>query len=178
MSCQPHRVTSGQSNSGHKQIHISKLLSRLTYISTLCQVFSHYICINPSVKSIYKTNHKSKHYNIHKHQTQIFEELVPSILPLLNEHIRLGHAGIVDHSNLSIPGLEKYKKEMDRHNIKSSFYIYKCIMANSSAIRQQASHTTYQLSSPSCSTRAIQKSLTLNESFFESFWKKVRRTDH
>ena len=25
MSCQPHRVTSGQSNSGHKQIHISKL---------------------------------------------------------------------------------------------------------------------------------------------------------
>ena len=28
MSCEPHRVTSGQSNSGHKQIHISKLFSR------------------------------------------------------------------------------------------------------------------------------------------------------
>ena len=27
MSCQPHRVTSRQSNSGHKQIHISKLFS-------------------------------------------------------------------------------------------------------------------------------------------------------
>ena len=39
MSCQPHRVTSGQSNSGHKQIHISKLFSHiLLYISTLCQV--------------------------------------------------------------------------------------------------------------------------------------------
>ena len=37
MSCQPHRVTSGQSNSGHKQIHISKLFSHI-YISTLCQV--------------------------------------------------------------------------------------------------------------------------------------------
>ena len=42
MSCQPHRVTSGQSNSGHKQIHISKLFSHIH---------------QPSVKSIYKTNH-------------------------------------------------------------------------------------------------------------------------
>ena len=56
VSCQLHSVTSGQSNSGHKQIHISK------------------------------------------HQTQIFEELVPLILPLLKEHIKLGHAGIADHS--------------------------------------------------------------------------------
>ena len=80
MSCQPHRVTSGQSNTGHKQIHISNLFSHV---------------YQPSVKSIYKTNHKSKHKTyIHKHQTQIFEELVPSILPLLKEHIRLGHAGI------------------------------------------------------------------------------------
>ena len=42
MSCQPHRVTSGQSNSGHKQIHISKLFLHL---------------YQPSLKSIYKTNH-------------------------------------------------------------------------------------------------------------------------
>ena len=41
--------------------------------------------------------------------------------------------------------------------------LYKCIMANTSAIWQQAAPTTYQLSSPSCSTRAIQKRLTLNE---------------
>ena len=42
MSCQPHRVTSGQSNSGHEQIHISKFFSHI---------------YQPSVKSIYKTNH-------------------------------------------------------------------------------------------------------------------------
>ena len=42
MSCQPHRVTSGQSNLGHKQIHISKLFSHI---------------YQPSVKSIYKTNY-------------------------------------------------------------------------------------------------------------------------
>ena len=29
MSCQPHRVTPGQSNSGHKQIHISILFSHI-----------------------------------------------------------------------------------------------------------------------------------------------------
>ena len=34
MSCQPHRVTSGQSISGHKQIHISKLFSYI-YINRL-----------------------------------------------------------------------------------------------------------------------------------------------
>ena len=79
MSCQPHRVTSGQSNSGHKQMHISKLFSHVYHLS---------------VKSVYKTNHKP--YN--KRQIQIFEDLVPSVLPLLKEHIRLGHAGIVDHS--------------------------------------------------------------------------------
>ena len=33
MSCQPRRVTSGQSNSGHKQIHISKLFSYIYQVS-------------------------------------------------------------------------------------------------------------------------------------------------
>ena len=45
-------------------------------------------------------------------------------------------------------------------------------MANTSAIWQQAAHTTYQLSSPSCSTRAIQKSLTSNEQYLRIFWGK------
>ena len=46
-------------------------------------------------------------------------------------------------------------------------------MANTSAIWQQASHTTYQLSSPSCPTRAIQKAyITLNEKRLKIFWKK------
>ena len=39
---------------------------------------------------------RNKH--VHKHLTQMFEELVPSVLPLITEHIRLGHAGIVHHS--------------------------------------------------------------------------------
>ena len=58
--------------------------------------------------------------NIHKHQTQNFEELVPSVSPLLKKHIRLGHAGIVDHSvDLSIPDFKKsIKKGMDRSNKK------------------------------------------------------------
>ena len=39
---------------------------------------------------------------------KMFEELVLSVSPLLKKHIRLGHAGIVDHSvDLSIPDLKK-----------------------------------------------------------------------
>ena len=75
MSCQPQghpRVTSGQLNSDHKQIHISKLFSHIH---------------QPSVKSIYKTNHKSKHKTyVHKHQAQISEEPIPPILTPLKEH--------------------------------------------------------------------------------------------
>ena len=47
--------------------------------------------------------------------------------------------------------------------------LYKCIMANNSAIWQQAAHTTYQLSYPSCSTRAIRKSPTLNKTYIKVF---------
>ena len=39
-----------------------------------------------------------------------FEELVPSILPLLKKNTRLGHAGTIDHSDSSIL---KYNKRMD-----------------------------------------------------------------
>ena len=82
MSRQPPRVTSGQSNSGHKQIHISKL-------------FSHYIYIyQPSVKSVYKTNQFANKTYIHKHQTQIFEVSPFHITPVK----RAQKAGIVDHS--------------------------------------------------------------------------------
>ena len=39
---------------------------------------------------------------------KIFKELVPSVLPLLKKHKRLGHAGIVDHSiDLSIQDFKK-----------------------------------------------------------------------
>ena len=39
MSCQPDRVTSGQSNSGHKQIHISKLFSHIYIFLEMCICF-------------------------------------------------------------------------------------------------------------------------------------------
>ena len=55
--------------------------------------------------------------NIHKHRTQIFEELVPSVSLLLKKHIRLGHAGIVDHSiDLSMPDFreKKYIKKKEQ----------------------------------------------------------------
>ena len=44
-----------------------------------------------------KKNHKKTYTNI---EHKIFEELVPSVLPLSKKkkHIRLGHAGIVDYS--------------------------------------------------------------------------------
>ena len=41
----------------------------------------------------------------------MFEELVPSVSPLLNKHIKLGYAGTVDHSvDLSIPDFKKVEK--------------------------------------------------------------------
>ena len=50
----------------------------------------------------------NKTYTNIGHKT--FEELVPSVSPLLKKHIRLGHTGIVDHSvHLSIPDLKKCK---------------------------------------------------------------------
>ena len=72
MSCQPHRVTSGQSNSCHKQIHISKLFSHIYQLS---------------VKSIYKTNHfvNIKHTNtIIRHKFQKVSPL--SITPVKRAH--------------------------------------------------------------------------------------------
>ena len=43
--------------------------------------------------------------NIHKHRTQSFRRISPfGVAPVKKKHIRLGHAGIVDHSvDLSIP---------------------------------------------------------------------------
>ena len=88
--------------------------------------------------------------NIHKLQTIFFpEDLVPSVSQMLKKHIRPGHAGIVDHSvDLSKPDLKKkYKKGTDRsNNLKKN----ECITADTSAIWQQAAHTTDQLTSPSC----------------------------
>ena len=111
MSCQPYRVTSGQSNSGHKQILISKLFSHI---------------YQPSVKSIYKTNHFANIKHTYTNIIIFFEELVPSILPLLKEHIRLRTCWYRRPFCLiyCYQVKEKYKKEMDRHK---SIHIQNCM---------------------------------------------------
>ena len=74
-------------------------------------------------------NHKISHDTyLHKTYTNIrhktFEELVPSVSPLLKKHVRLGHAGIVDHYvDLSIPDLKKSIKKEWTEAIKK---ILKC----------------------------------------------------
>ena len=51
-------------------------------------------------------------------------------------------------------------------------------MTNISAIWQQAAHTAYQLSSPSCSTRAIQKKPNSHEKCLRVFWGKNPEKDN
>ena len=49
--------------------------------------------------------------NIHKHRTQNFRRINPFGITPLKKHIRLGYAGIVDHSiDLSIPDFKKVYK--------------------------------------------------------------------
>ena len=76
-----------------------------------------FVCFfNPTRKSskhkLSKNNKINVDTNVWKTYTNIkhifLEELVPLVLPLLKKHIRLGHAGIVDHSvDLSIPDFKK-----------------------------------------------------------------------
>ena len=107
----------------------------------------------------------------------MFEELVPSGLPLLKKHMRLGHAGIVDHFvDLSTPDLKKErKKKIKKEWTEAIKKIHKCTTANTSAILQHAAHTIDRLLSPSWQTKAIPKILSLNEIFQESSEKKVLR---
>ena len=124
---------------------------------------NHKISPDPNIQKTY-TNIKHK----------IFEELVPSVLPLLTKHIKLEHAGIVDHSvDLSMPDFFfffKLKKGVDRRNKNMR---KKCIKANTSAIWQHAALTADQLTSLSCQRGAIQKAYLLF--FFIFGGKKDRR---
>ena len=89
--------------------------------------------------------------NIHKHRTQNFRRISLFGITLLKKHIRLGHAGIVDHYvDLSIPDFKKSIKKEWTEAITNSKLLYKCITANTSVIWQHAAHTTDQLSSPNC----------------------------
>ena len=68
-------------------------------LSLLCLLLCTHV-IKP--QTLPKPQNQSRHqitsnktYTNVKHK--LFEELVPSVLPLLKKHIRLGHAGMVDH---------------------------------------------------------------------------------
>ena len=131
MSCQPHRVTSGQSNSGHKQIHISKLFSYI-YIDLLSsqstkpitsQTDTNFRRVSPFNITPVKRAHKARTCWYCRPFSLVYQY-----------HIK-----------------EKYFKKRNGQTQHNFFFkLYKCIMANTSAIWQQAAHTTYQLSSPSC----------------------------
>ena len=91
-------------------------MSNLSPIHSARKSSNHKLSINHKIS--HDTNlHKTKHTQT---SGTIFEELVPSVSPLLKKHIRLGHAGIMDHSvDLSIPDFKKsIKKGMDRSNKK------------------------------------------------------------
>ena len=97
-SCHPHRVTTGWSNSVtcectlcHMRMHITSHADA-HYKTHLIQY------VNPFTSQIYKISLCTNKTRIHRHQTQTFQELVPSILPLFKKHLKLGHAGIVNHS--------------------------------------------------------------------------------
>ena len=111
--------------------------------------------LNPSIHT-YKT--KYTYTNI-RHKLSKWVSPFNIALVKKKKHIRLGHTGTGDHSIWFIDTKEKYKKGLDRNNVKkkSKIILYKCIMANASAKQHHTARTTYQLSSPSCSTRAIQK---------------------
>ena len=63
-----------------------------------------------------------------------------------------------DHSVISKRAFQNSSRCMQAlSKVKSKQIKNKASMANTSAMWQQIAHTTYQLSSPCCSTRAIQK---------------------
>ena len=69
-----------------------------------CKSSNHKLSINHKI-SLDTNLHETKQTNIGHN---IFEEYVPSVSHLLKKYIRLGHAGIVDHSvDLSIPDFKK-----------------------------------------------------------------------
>ena len=62
---------------------------------------NHKLFKNHKINPVHKFTYNKTYTNI-KHK--IFKELVPSVSPLLEKHIKLGHAGILDHSvDLSVP---------------------------------------------------------------------------
>ena len=87
--------------------------------------------------------------NIHKHQTQNFRRISPfGITPVEKAHKARTRWYRGPFRDLSIPDLKKSIKTEWAEAIKNSKILYKCIIANTSVIRQHAAHSTDQLSSP------------------------------
>ena len=82
----------------------------LSPIYSACKSSNHKLFKNHKISPVHKFTSNKTYTNI---EHKIFEELVPSVSPLLEKHIRLGHAGILDRSvDLSIPDFSKsIKKE-------------------------------------------------------------------
>ena len=107
-----------------------RITSRLKTMFNLSPIYSARKSSNRKLSKTHKispdTNlHKTKHTKSIEHK--IFEELVPSVSPLSKKHLRLGHAGVVDHSvdfiNIN-KGWTEAKKKKKMHNSK-----YQCHMA-------------------------------------------------
>ena len=108
MSCQLHRVTAGQSNSGHKQIHISKLFSHI---------------YQPSLKSVYKTSHFTDIKHTQTSDTN-FRRVSPfNITPVKRAHkARICWYCWRFHLIYRYQVNKKLKKGMDRQVSNLAFY--------------------------------------------------------
>ena len=93
------------------------------------------------------TSQHKRNANI-KHK--IFEELVPSVLPLLAKHMKLDT--LVSWAIPKIYQYQIFKKYIKQEWTEAIFFLllYKCITANTSVKWQHAAHITDQLTSPSC----------------------------
>ncbi len=77
---------------------------------------------NHKISPVHKFTQNKTYTNI---EQKIFEELAPSVSPLLKKHVRLGHAGSVDHSvDLSIPDFKKSMKKEWTEAIKKILDYY------------------------------------------------------
>ena len=125
--------------------------------------------------SIHNTNHFANiKQNIHTQTSNInFQRVRPvNITPVKRAHkartwwyCQLFHL-------ISRHQIKEGKKWNGQTQYKFFKMLYKCIMANTSALQQQAAHITYQLSSPGCSTRTIQKNTILNDKYLSFLGKK------
>ena len=109
MSCQPHRVTSGQSNSAHKQIRISKL-------------FSH-IC-EPSVKSIYEVAGRSGGEKV-KCTSLVSggERVKRASLVSGGERVKRASLVITAHKRFRLQSVSAYNKQGNTNNVGSCFRV-------------------------------------------------------